>query len=352
MSARFLSGLLFVAGCTGPANGSAQVPQPQPTSVKTPTITTHAEIIGEVVFHGMCDASGAISLSSRLLIAADDEGNVLRLYDADAGGEARSFADVSEALGLPLKGKKKQRYPEVDLEAATLLGERAYWLSSHGRNKKGKLKEERLKFFATTVPADADADAIEVVGAYDYLLQDLAEDGRYAAFDLESAAELPPKAPGGLNIEGMTASTDGVLLIGFRNPIPDGGALIAPLQNPGELVDDPETATARFGDPILLDLGGQGIRSLSWWRGRYLIIAGEVDEGGVSRLFTWDGRGQPVPVDLDLAGYNPEGFFSPEDRDEILLLNDDGSLLIDDVECKEAEPEARRFRGVWVRPSS
>lgn len=73
----------------------------------------------------------------------------------------------------------------------------------------------------------------------------------------------------------MRAATGGVLFIGFRNPIPGGRALIAPLSNAAELVVE-AGATARFGEPLLLDVGGQGIRSLSRWRGSYLIVAGEV----------------------------------------------------------------------------
>jgi hypothetical protein len=303
-------------------------------------------VLEERVFAGMCDASGAVSLSASQLIAADDEDNVLRVYDVDAGGAPRWSADLSEALDVPLKGKKQPRHPEVDLEAATRIDGRAYWMTSHGRNPKGKLKEERLRFFATTLP---ERDTIDVVGAYDRLLDDLVADARLDGFALAAAAELPPKEPGGLNIEGLTATPDGELLIGFRNPIPEGRALVIPLRNGAALVEGSATA-AELGDPILLDLGGQGIRSLSWWRGRYLIVAGDPAEGGVSWLYTWDGRGAPERVELDLSRHNPEGFFSPEDRDEIMLLSDDGSRLVDGVECKElTDPAQRRFRGLWVR---
>jgi hypothetical protein len=282
------------------------------------------------------------------LLAADDEDNVLRAYDADRGGRPLSTADVSEALGLPLKGKKNPRHPEIDLEAATVLDGHAYWLSSHARNAKGRFKAERFVLFATSAPPADAAGRVDMVGSYDALLDDLIADERYARFELAAAAERAPKDPGGLNIEGLTASTEGDLLIGFRNPIPDGRALVVRLLNGRELVTGAETH-ARFGDPVQIDLRGQGVRSLSWWRGRYLILAGDPGEGGVSRLYTWDGRGEPAPVDLDLSAYNPEGFFSPEDRDDILLLSDDGSRLVDGEPCKELEDATRkRFRAAWV----
>ena len=207
------SSLLFgCLGSTAPVAGAAD------PNVRPPGLA--ADIVGEVFFEGMCDASGAVAQSSRRLIAADDEDNVLRSYDAERGGPPGWSVDLSAALGLPLQGKKRPRHPEVDLEAATLLGDRAFWISSHGRNARGKRKAERLQFLATTVPGDG--AELTLIGAYDGVLRDLLADPRYAGFDLASASELAPKAPGGLNIEGLTASSDGHLLIGFRNPIPTG----------------------------------------------------------------------------------------------------------------------------------
>jgi hypothetical protein len=145
----------------------------------------------------------------------------------------------------------------------------------------------------------------------------------------------------------MTARVEGGVWIGLRNPIPDGLALLVALLNPQEVVTG---AAPRFGDPVRLDLDGLGVRAPSWWRHRYLILAGAYDHGGSPRLYTWDGVGAPQPVSgLDLADFNPEGFFSPEERDELLLLSDDGTRLVDEKECKKLkDPGRRRFRGVWI----
>jgi hypothetical protein len=303
-----------------------------------------------VVFEGMCDASGAIALSRDVLLVADDEDNVLRAFDADRGGPPLWTADVSSALGIPLEGKKHPHYPEIDLEAATVIGDRAYWMGSHARSASGKRKPERFVFFATSVPPPSAVERVEVVGQYEHLLDDLLADERYARFELAAASELAPKAPGGLNIEGMTATTDGALLLGFRNPIPDGRALLVRVLN-GPRVVAGEDAAAQFDEPMQLALDGQGIRALSWWRGRYLILAGDAGPGGVSTLHTWDGDGEAPPVRVDLSAFNPEGFFSPEERDDILVLSDDGSRLVDGIACKELEDATRKhFRGVWVNP--
>jgi hypothetical protein len=301
------------------------------------------------VFTGMCDASGAVALSDRRFVVADDEDNVLRVYDVEQGGAPLGGTDVSHGLNLPLKNKKKPGSvpvaPETDIEAATRVGDRAYFMTSHGRNSSGKLKPERLRFFATTAPEDGD---IDVIGEpYDGLLADLLAEPRLAGFELAKAAELAPKAPGGLNLEGMTERKEGGVWLGFRNPIPEGRALLVPLLNPEELITGKK---ARFGDPVKLDLGGLGVRSLSSHRGQYLIVAGPFDQGATSRLFTWDGGASAEPLDrVSLAGFNPEGFFTPEGRARIMLLSDDGSVSIDGTECKRVkDPAAKRFRGLWV----
>lgn len=314
----------------------------------------------QVVFSGMCDASGAVPLSAKLFAVADDEGNVLRIYDADRGGAPLASVDVSDGLDLPQphlkasakkknkqgKAKKKKRAPETDLEAATRVGELALWLTSHGRSSGGKHKPERHRLFATALPSEG--AELSVVGVpYETLFDDLAADPRYAAFGLQHAGELAPKQPGGLNIEGMTERPEGGVLIGFRNPVPAGKALLVPLLNPLEVVHG---EPPRFGDPLTLDLGGLGVRSLSYWHGRYLIAAGHYDQGAPSQLYTWDGAQQLERVrTLDFRRFNPEAFYSPEEREEVLVLSDDGALPVDGEDCKKLRDGShKRFRGVWV----
>jgi hypothetical protein len=322
----------------------------------------------EVVFTGACDASAAVPLSANLFAVADDEDNVLRVYDADRGGAPLRSVDLSASLFPPQEKKAKKekkkrgqkkttkpsdparagraRGPESDLEAATRIGDLGFWMTSHGRNRAGKRKDARLLFFATTA-AGAD-DPLRLVGrGYGGLLDDLLADPRYAEFGLAAAAEVAPKEPGGLNLEGLGERPEGGVWIGLRSPVPGGRALLAPLLNPERVAGGER---AQLGDPVQLDLGGLGVRSLSRWRGRVLVVAGPPAGAGASRLFAWDGRGAPAPVpDVDLGGLNPEGFFSPEEREEILLLSDDGALEVDGEECKRLDDPARkRFRGRWI----
>ena len=299
----------------------------------------------------MCDASGAVPLSAHTFAVADDEDNVLRVYDADRGGKALYERDISAGIGIEPRVSRAPRAPkpppEADLEAATRHGELAFWLSSHSRNSKGKRKPERLRFFATTLPAHG--QELRVVGdAYSGLLDDLSADARYTGFELQAAAELPPKTRDGLNIEGMTERAGGGVLIGLRAPLPGGRALLFELANPERVVQGERPS---FGAPILLDLAGRGIRGLSRWHNRYLIIAGDWGEDDRSQLFTWDGTtGYATPLPVDFKDFNPEGFFTPEERNTIMVLSDDGSKTTGAERCKDQkDPNKKHFRGRWLQ---
>jgi hypothetical protein len=303
---------------------------------------------GRIVwFSGMCDASGAVPLSTRTFAVADDEDNVIRVYDAERGGAPLSSVDLSPMLRLAPKGKRGG-HPELDIEAATRLGDLALWLTSHGRNAKGKLKPERRRLFATSVSSEG---ALQVHGEpYEALLDDLLADPRYAQFGLSKASERAPKSEGGLNLEGMTARLGGGLLIGFRSPIVDGKALVATLLNPEQVVLGEQPA--QFGPPQFVPLGGRGVRGLSAFRDRYLILAGDTASGRRSVLYTWDGQARVQPVQVALGELNPEAFFTPDERTELLLLSDDGTEEIGGVPCKDLKvARDKRFRGLWVQSS-
>ncbi len=297
-----------------------------------------------VTFEGACDASGAVPVDGRHFAVADDEDNVLRVYDALAGGKPVAHTNLGKQLALEKKGS------ESDIEAATSLGENAFWLSSHGRDAKGDEDPNRSLLITTDRPT-LDSK-VEVQGrVYRRLLEDLTHAPDLQGYQLERAATLAPKAEGGLNIEGLTATPEGTLLIGFRNPVPRGKALIVPLLNPMALQ---ELAPPKFGAPIELDLAGLGVRSLSWWRGSYLIAAGPFGDGGQARLYRWKGPGsQPVLAASSVFGdANPEAFFTAETNDEILVLSDDGSRDTAGKPCKKLkgrQKKLRHFRGVWLR---
>src|SRR5215470_6348809 len=94
-------------------------------------------------YKGMCDASAAVALDAEHFIVAGDESNRLQIYKRGRPGPVGSVG-LSDFLGA-----KK----ESDLEGAAMVGNRIYWISSHGRNSKGKFQESRHRFFATDITA-------------------------------------------------------------------------------------------------------------------------------------------------------------------------------------------------------
>jgi hypothetical protein len=303
-----------------------------------------APVSTQAVYVGMCDASAAVALNNELFAVANDEDNSLRIYNAAKGGLPVASQDLS---GLLRVDRKK---PETDLEGACWSGEYIYWISSHGRNRDGKFRASRHRFFATQIEQKGGPIQVRGVGrVYVNLLADLLRDPRLRRFGLDRASRLPPKAAGGLNIEGLCATPENTLLIGFRNPLPQNRALIVPMLNPVEVING---RMARFGDPLLLDLGGRGIREIVRWGKRYVIVGGAYDGNENSKLFEWTG-GSAEPRELSsitFTNFNPEAIIVyPDAEKPFQVLSDDGTVLINGVACKTiANANLKKFRAVWV----
>jgi hypothetical protein len=258
----------------------------------------------------------------------------------------------------------------MDLEGAARLGPLVYWIGSHsageGPGAAGAPRPNRQRLFATRLGLESGdkgkgvAVTVEPVGRpYQTLLADLEADPRYAPFGLDQAAKRPGKAKDGLNIEGLAATPNGQLLIGFRNPLPQGKALVAPLTNPGAVLAG---EAARFGEPVLLELGGLGIRSLEMVNGSLLIVAGPSGPGNPkngpaipSALYRWNGQFESAPELLRLFGtelgkslFNPEALFV--EGDSLVLLSDDGKLSIDGKRCENLPRPKQRFRELRITP--
>lgn len=87
-------------------------------------------------FVGACDASAAVSLAGNAVLVASDEDNLLRAY-APGRAEPMFQLDISPMLGGPALRE------EADLEGATRIGDRLYWIASHGADKHGRRREAR-----------------------------------------------------------------------------------------------------------------------------------------------------------------------------------------------------------------
>jgi len=306
-------------------------------------ITRAANSSSPLVFEETCDASAIVSVTADLFAVANDEDNLLRFYRWSQPG-----APVhSSSLNTIFFEKKKS--PEMDIEAAARLGQRVFWITSHGRNKKGKAAPERCGFFALEISESNGEISVRPAGKlYSHLLDDLLREPKLESFQLANAAKLAPKQSGGLNIEALAATSNGELLIGFRNPIPKGRALIVPLLNPNDLLAGER---ARFGEPVLLDLGGLGLRGMESVNDGFYLVAGPADGDAASRLFFWKGdKSKPQPVtDINFTGLNPEGICLVNGSEsELLLLSDDGSREVNGEECKDLPKSQRQFRAFRV----
>jgi hypothetical protein len=345
------------------------------------------KLSGQVrVYNGASDASAAVAVGNGMFIVADDENNVLRVYSIEKGGSPIFSYDLTDCLGV------EPKHPEADIEGATMVAERIYWITSHGRNKDGKIRPSRYRFFATSVKSEDGNIAIRSVGVpYRSLVHrlvgtdsmhglGLSEATRFNEKDLSKnqREKLAPKEEG-LNIEGLCAAPDNkTLYIGFRNPRPfdkitrKERALVVPLKNPNAVVESGDTPV--FDQPMLWDLAGLGIRAkeYSHFHKAYFIIAGPHNEDPPFALYRWSGNRDEAPLSLRRLNmlpdkFTPEALISFKNSHRLLLLSDDGSIHIkvsDESECMEGElrddrtclnkhlidPNKKTFRSFWLQP--
>lgn len=302
---------------------------------------------------GMCDASASIPLDDNHFLVASDEDSYLRVYKSHTGGGL-----VVEPISVHEWLSLDEPLAESEIEAAAQVAGVTYWISSHGRNTKGKLKLDRHHFFGTRVTWEAGNLEVALVGRpYHNLLVDLlnhtvlSEHTKEQLQD-EKIADLAPKKEGAVNIEGLCSYEEG-LLIGFRNPIPEGNALLIHLKNPLEVIE--EGQPPQFGEPIFLNLGGLGVRSLEYCDHLQciLIIAGGFESGGQFTLFKWSGAPSDQPEMLfDFEGLNPESIITYSGNSQIQILSDNGADRDKETgtACKDlpADSPQKHFVSVWT----
>ncbi|MGV9265137.1 hypothetical protein ACWDRR_10785 [Kitasatospora sp. NPDC003701] len=310
---------------------------------------------------GSSDASAAVDAGGGYVVVADDESNVLRLYDRNASGAPVRTWDFSSALGVS---------KEIDIEGATRIGNTVYWTGSLGNNKDGEIKTPRHTVFTTTVTGSGAATQLALGGKYTGLRDDLiawdkANGNRYG-FAAGAASGEAPKQIDGFNVEGLefAPGSSTTAYVGFRAPlapaVTGGRALIVPVTNFSSLPGG--SAHATFGAPIELDLGGLSVRDLRRNAlGQYLIVAGSWaadDNSDPYALYRWDGQpgSQPVKV-LDLPTSDAGGWEAVPDVPDLTapgarvqLITDDGSadLYGDGTEAKDlTHPEWKKSRTTW-----
>jgi len=333
-----------------------------------------------LTFYGASDASAAVALGREMFIVADDEHNILRVYKTNQTSQPVFSCDLTQFLDVDAE------HPEADIEGATTLGDYIYWITSHGRNRDGKNRPSRYRFFATKIAIENDNLTITPVGIpCKSLVHELVKDETMHKLDLGKATgfgavnltkrqrkKLAPKQQG-LNIEALCASTDAkTIYIGFRNPRPNSKALVVPLSNPQQVIERAEPPV--FAAPILWDFKGLGIRAMEYsdFHKAYFIIAGPHDDRPGFALYRWSGKIDSQPtfvrkIHLDKFNFTPEALVVFRNLPKFLLLSDDGTLPIDisgDSECMPdrlrqdgrcpnkylTDPDKKTFRALWLTP--
>ncbi len=273
-------------------------------------------------FTGLYEPSAIQQLQDgRFLVVEDEKKNPFTLVTISASGA------VSSTPLLPPRRVDDAVWKLDDLEALAL--DRAgyvYALTSHSRDSEGDEKKSRNKLLRFRVEGERMAEPVLVKGLKRALV---------AAHPLlADATEVRDvKAQGGLNIEALEISTDGQMLIGLRSPLLDQCAIIACVEN--------LTAVFEAGEPLrvsprllTLDLGGNGIRALSYipGLGGYLVVSGPVAREQIQfQLWFWRGNPAEAPRRVSVAGL--QGFAHAEGvspavidgQQRIVIVSDDGN---------------------------
>jgi Protein of unknown function (DUF3616) len=322
-------------------------------------------------YFGMCDASAAVDLGNGQFVVADDETPDLFIFKRE--GPLVHRIPLAVALGnVKQKDDGSSKAEESDTEGAAQIGDRIYWISSHGlKGKADKVTQKvnykaapyRLRFFATQLTPQDETMPLRLVGRVRTDLREVL--AQHPPSDLPSQAlGKGPEEEGGFNIEGLSAGPRGSLFIGLRNPLDHGQALVLPLLNPQQVIDD--GAPFNLGKVIPLDLGGRGIRSIEKVGRNWLIVGGPIGDLTETtpkpyfELFSWTGeRGdKPKPIqDIIAPGFRPEALFYDRQRKELVMLSDDGDeLVVDDEKCKDSKDDAAKsFKSMtrpWPEPSA
>ena len=309
--------------------------------------TPHTLSAESVWRRGICDGSAGVALDGGYMVVANDESNILSIYQSDTGTVPVERIRLSAVLGI---GRPNR---EADIEGATSVGDTAYWITSHANAKDGAPLADRHRFFATLQQQTGATPTVRPAGrVYSRLVSALLADTALARYDIATASRRSPEERGGLNIEGLAATPDGRLLIGFRSPVPEGRALIVPIANPSDVIF--RDREPRLGRATTVALGGRGIRSIEYVPAMraYAIAAGN---GGGRRgfaLYRWSGAATDPARLLDgatLDGLNPEAIVVDRAHPErLLILSDDSGRRLGGQECKDAKDSRKFFRSITV----
>ena len=272
---------------------------------------------------GHYEPSAIVQLADgRFLIVEDEKEHPFSLVSLDRNGKVDS-TPLTPGLFEFDDGFWKLD----DLEGLTLDPSGwIYAITSQSLDGEGDSKKSREKLVRFRIKGDRVVDTSAARSLKSALLA--------AHPPLAAAAGIRDvKSGGGLNVEALEASADGRRLwLGFRGPLIDQRAIVACIENPSGIFDRDEAPriAARLA---MLDLGGHGIRGLSYVPnlGGYLVIAGPVgSEEAAFQLWFWSSETGALARRVGLPGLpsieHAEGICPAvlDGRQCLVIVSDDG----------------------------
>lgn len=220
----------------------------------------------------------------RFLVVEDEKEHPFSLVTLSADGTVKS-----RAMGPGWFEGNNPFWKLDDLEGLTADTQGyLYAVTSHSRDDDGDEKKSRDRLVRFQIEGDRVRSPMLVSGLKLALIT--------AHPVLAAAAQIEDvKSDGGLNIEALEITPDRQrLLVGFRSPLLGGAAIIACIDNPVAIFEADEAPHVSTG-LLTLDLGGQGIRGMSWIASLdgYLIISGPASLADQAfGLWFWSGQPQ------------------------------------------------------------
>jgi hypothetical protein len=363
--------MVLLAACTPQYGGDAITVDAKPNDRRPTETFVDAARDAPVVlspqpglYRSACDGSAATALDVDHLIGFSDNDQTIRVFARSTNAMPLRTQDIGGSLALG------GTTPKVDFEDVERIGNRIYAISSHGRKNDGTKDDNRYRFAAVDVTGQSPTFQFAVAGSRSSLLSELLASANWLSPDgsiidaLENASKLDEQtntnlAPKnqGVNIEGLahapTTAMPNRMLIGLRNPRPNGRAIVVSLTNVDSVIGG---SPAIFGEGYKLDLGNLGIRGMTWspMLKQVLVVAGPSDDqNGPYKLYRWLGTPGTTPTYVrDIAAppnMRPEGVIAYPGTLDIAIVFDGDDQQINNVPCDDAPQDQRAFIDVVTR---
>lgn len=288
------------------------------------TQTTQLRNLGISAFEDIYEPSAVQQLpDGRVLVVEDEASRAFSVMSIAPDGslveDKAADARLTRSFGRKLS----------DLEGLSIDDSgNIYAITSHSSNKDGERRPDREQLLRFRVSGNKVGNIV----SYTSLRDTLASSTELKAAIEEKAGEEIDFDE--LNIEGLAFYREAQdLMIGLREPMAGDTSVILVITNPVEMLEN--QAAPEFGEPILLDLQGGGIRALSYDPVmQAFLIVNEIegyDNNRYSQLWSWGGDPDvpPEPVALpdiiNLNNVESIDSITIDGEARLLLMSDEGS---------------------------